>query len=62
MKPLKSGLKYTLLDSVESIDYDVPPFRIMNLKIEIAKTGKIANLNDPIGSINITQEEKQIMH
>ena len=55
-----SGLKYTLLDSVERIDYDVPPFRIMDLKIEIAKTGKIANLNDPIGNINITQEEKQI--
>ena len=55
-----SGLKYTLLDSVERIDYDVPPFRIMNLKIEIAKTGKIANLNDPIGTVNITQEEKQI--
>ena len=55
-----SGLKYTLLDSVERIDYDVPPFRIMDLKIEIAKTGRIANLNDPIGSINITQEEKQI--
>ena len=32
----------------------------MHLKIEIAKTGKIANLNDPIGNINITQEEKQI--
>jgi len=54
-----SGLKYALLDSVERIDYDVPPFRIMDLKIEIAKTGTIANLNDPIGSINITQEEKQ---
>src|SRR5208283_1609603 len=55
-----SGLKYTLLDAVERIYYDVPPFRIMDLKIEIAKTGKIANLNDPIGNINITQGEKQI--
>lgn len=55
-----SGLKYSLLDSVERIDYDVPPFRIMNLKIEIAKTGKIAKLDDPIGSIEITQQEQQI--
>ena len=44
----KSGLKYTLLDSVESIDYSIPPLRIMQLKIEIAKSGKIANLQDPI--------------
>jgi DNA polymerase I len=56
----KTGLKYTLLDSVESIDYSLPPLRIMQLKIEIAKSGKIANLQDPIGSIGIEQDEKQI--
>jgi hypothetical protein len=44
----KSGLKYTLLDSVESINYSLPPLRVMQLKIEIAKTGKIGSLQDPI--------------
>jgi DNA polymerase elongation subunit (family B) len=57
----KAGLRYTLLDSVESIDYSLPPLRVMQLKIDIAKTGKIANLQDPIGSINLEQGEKQII-
>jgi DNA polymerase elongation subunit (family B) len=56
----KSGLKYTLLDSVDSIDYAVPPLKIMKLKIKIVKNSKIASFNDPIASINIEQEENQI--
>jgi DNA polymerase I len=56
----KTALKYNLLDSVESIDYAVPPLRIMQLKIEIAKTGKIASLQDPIASVTLEQDEKQI--
>ena len=58
---LKKGLKYTLLDSVESNDYALPPLRIMHLKIEIAKTGKIARLQDPIANISLEQERKLIM-
>jgi DNA polymerase I len=58
---LKSGLKYTLLDSVESINYALPPLRIMHLKIEIAKTSKIASLQDPIANINLEQEETRII-
>ena len=57
----KSGLKYTLMDSVESIDYVIPPLRIMQLKIEIAKEGKIASLQDSIASINLEQEEKNVI-
>ena len=56
----KTGLKYTLLDSVESIDYSLPPLRVMQLKIEIAKIGKIANLQDPIDSIILNQDKKRI--
>ncbi len=58
---LKEGLKYTLLDSVESIDYALPPLRIMHLKIEIAKTSKIASLQDSIANISIEQEENHIV-
>ena len=61
VEPLKVGLKYTLLDSVERIAYTIPPLRIMKLQIEIAKKGKIANFQDPIGRINIRQNEKQII-
>jgi DNA polymerase elongation subunit (family B) len=54
-------LKYTLLDSVESIDYAIPPLRIMKLRVEIAKKGKIANLKDPIAEILVTQADKQVI-
>ena len=50
---LKTGLKYTLQDSVESVNYSIPPLRTMQLKVEIAKSGKIANLQDPIASISL---------
>src|SRR4030067_3183473 len=35
-----SALKYNLLDSVESVDYQVPPLRIMRVQVEVAQTGK----------------------
>ncbi len=57
----KSGLKYSLMDSVERIDYVIPPLRIMQLKIEIAKEGKIASLQDSIACVNLEQEEKNVV-
>jgi DNA polymerase, archaea type len=53
---LKTGLKYTLMDSVESIDYSIPPLRIMQLKVEIAKSGKIASPQDPIARIILNEQ------
>jgi DNA polymerase elongation subunit (family B) len=55
------GLKYALLDSVESIDYLIPPLRVMKLALEVAKKGKIANLNDPTNRILVKQAGKQIV-
>jgi len=57
----KSELKYNLLDSVEAVDYRIPPLRIMNLHVEIAKTGKIANFNDPIEKILINQADTRVV-
>ena len=57
----KTGLRYTLLDSVESVDYTVPPFRTIKLNVEIAKKGKIANLKDPIDKLEVTQSSKQVI-
>jgi DNA polymerase elongation subunit (family B) len=54
-------LKYNLLDTVESLDYQVPPLRIMRVQIKIAKKEKIANLNDPISSITVTQADRRIL-
>jgi DNA polymerase elongation subunit (family B) len=54
-------LNYTLLDSVESIDYAVPPLRITKLDVRIAKKGKIGGFKDPIDTILVTQADKQII-
>ena len=47
VKNEESKLSYTLLDSVKSTDYEVPELRVMKLK-------------DPIGTIQATQDEKEI--
>jgi DNA polymerase I len=60
VEPSQTGLKYTLQDCVEIINYSIPPQRKMQLKVEIAKSGKIANLQDPIARIILNQDEKQI--
>jgi DNA polymerase, archaea type len=60
VKPQKAGLKFTILDSVWSIDYKLPSLRIMKLVVQVAKQGKIAKLTDPIGTIIVTQDEKQV--
>jgi DNA polymerase elongation subunit (family B) len=54
-----SGLKYDLLDTVESVDYQVPSLRVMRVQVDIAKRGKIANLNDPIDKIVLSQADSQ---
>jgi DNA polymerase, archaea type len=60
VKVEKTGLQYTLLDSVASTDYAVPPLRVMKLEVEIAKKNKIADFNDPIGKIQLSQDQKEI--
>jgi DNA polymerase, archaea type len=60
VKVEKTGLQYTLLDSVSSTDYAVPPLRIMKLKVEVAKKNKIADFNDLIGTILVSQDQKEI--
>ncbi len=55
-----TGLTYTLLDSVENVNYLIPPLRTMKLTVEIAKKGKIVNLNDPIDNIHVAQADRQI--
>jgi DNA polymerase elongation subunit (family B) len=56
----ETGLEYTLLDSVTSTDYAVPELRVMKLKVEIAKAGKIANFKDPIDKITLTQNDNEL--
>src|SRR3990170_4418478 len=55
-----SGVNYNLLDSIESVNYPIPPLRIMKVQVDVAKKGKIANLGDPIDKIVVSQEERHI--
>jgi len=60
VKVEKTGLQYNLLDSVSSTDYAIPSFRVMKLEVEIEKKKKIADFTDPIGKIQLNQNEKEI--
>jgi len=50
---LNSRLSYTLLDSVEDVDYRLPPLRVMSLQAEVAAERAVHSFNDPIGSITL---------
>ena len=58
LKVAKSGLDYTLLDSVESTDYVIPELRVIKLEVDVAKKGIIANFYDVIDKISLGQEGK----
>ncbi len=60
VKVAKTGLQYTLRDSVSSTDYSIPPLRVMKLDVKIAKKSKIADFSDPIGIIELSQDEEEI--
>jgi DNA polymerase elongation subunit (family B) len=53
-------LAYWLLNSVESVDYTVPPFRLMSMRVEVAANGAIPSFNDPIKSIVLEMDGKEI--
>jgi len=54
-------LAYWLLDSVESVDYEVPPLRLMSLRVEISTDRPIPSFNDPIGSIIVEYDGESVV-
>jgi DNA polymerase elongation subunit (family B) len=54
-------LFYDVLDSVKSVDYDVPPLRSMWLSVEIKKEGAVQRFTDKIGSISLESDKKVIV-
>ena len=54
-------LAYWLLDSVESVDYDLPPLRLLSLHLELATDRSIPNFTDPIDSIILKKIGKDIV-
>ena len=54
-------LTYTLHDSVEDINYSVPPFRTAWLHVYTKQKGVIPSFNDPIDAITLEIDNKTIV-
>lgn len=54
-------LAYWLLDSVESVDYKIPPLRLMSIRVEIYANGTIPSSNDSIKNIILEMNGKKII-
>ena len=50
----KRKLHFHLHDAVESVCYSIPPLRIMQVDINVARRNKVASFNDPLGEIAVS--------
>ena len=54
-------LSYTLYDSVESIDYVLPPLRTAWLHVYPRRSGAVPSFNDPIEAVTLEVDNKTIV-
>ena len=54
-------LAYWLLDSVESLNYEFPPLRVMALRVKITSEQSVPNFDDPIDSIILEWDGKRVV-
>jgi DNA polymerase I len=57
----KFGLNYRLLDSVESVDYQVPPLKIAKFGLEVNKKNRLAAFNEQLEKAVLSVEEKEFV-
>ncbi len=57
----EDGIGYRLSDSVESIDYPVPPLKIVRFSLEVAKKNRLAAFNEPLEKAVLSGEEKKVV-
>ena len=57
----KQNLRYQLLDSVENIDYGIPPLRIAKISLEVDKKKRIANFSDPLKKVVLSKGDKEVV-
>ncbi|MBS7614738.1 hypothetical protein KEJ18_03285 [Candidatus Bathyarchaeota archaeon] len=58
---VKDGnVSWRLMDSAESVDYQIPSLRTVNLKAEIASRGALPTFEDPIAKILVEADGEQI--
>src|SRR5437667_3905046 len=55
------GVNWTLKDSRESIDYQLPPLREIALQIKTEKIRKVRSFEDKIASVTFTRDEKETL-
>ncbi len=54
-------LRYGLLDSVESVDYAVPPLRIIQLRVEIGEKERLAAFNEPLKTAFLLCDDGEVV-
>ncbi len=57
----KFGLSYRLLDSVESIDYPVPPLKIVKFGLEVSKKNRLAAFNEPLKKAVLSCDDLEVV-
>jgi len=55
------GVSWTLKDSRESIDYQLPPLKEVSFEIKTEKIRKIRSFDDKLASLHFTRNEKEIL-
>src|SRR3989475_1151010 len=55
------GVNWTLKDSRESIDYQLPPLREIELQIKTEKIRKVRSFEDKLASVTFTCDEKETL-
>ncbi len=59
---VKNGIRWTVKDSREAVDYELPPLKQVKLQVETAKSGRIRRFEDELDSITIFQgNEKTVI-
>jgi DNA polymerase, archaea type len=56
-----SGLNWSLKDSRESIDYELPPLKKIGFQIGTQKTRKIRNFNDKLSTVQFIRDGEEIL-
>ncbi len=54
-------LRYRLLDSVESVDYAVPPLKIIRLRVEIGEKKRLAAFNESLKKAVLSFDDREVV-
>lgn len=61
VEPSSAGLSYTLLDSVEETDYEVPSLRTMWLDVAVERGASAPRFSDQIGSLTLNFDGERVV-